>query len=95
MTCNHDDAQPFKATLREHMIRAHGCTEAHIRYALFMNALSFGVAMARIDLSRRIAQLLSAENIIERFAEITFEDEPSERVGFLLGYRLGERLVAS
>jgi hypothetical protein len=45
--CNHDGVPT--ETLREHMIRAHGCTEAMVRWVLFMRGYALGIAVCHED----------------------------------------------
>ncbi len=82
--CNHDDLP--KETLREHMIRAHGCTETMVRWTLFM--LGFGF-------SARVVERMRSEGkepglwgeAVQLFGEALYPNEPSGAAGFAHGYR--------
>jgi hypothetical protein len=82
--CNHDGLP--KETLREHMIRAHGCTEAMVRWVFF--SLGFGFAIAVCSRMRREGKepgLLSED--VQVFGDSLYPAEPSGAAGFAFGYR--------
>lgn len=88
--CHHDQA-PIKETPREHMIRAHGCTEAMVRWYLFGKAFGVGVLMGVNPGIRATAATLGKGNELETidvFADKLFE-AGAEQEGFRLGYRWG------
>lgn len=88
--CNHDEPAPPKETLREHMIRAHGCTEAMVRWLYFGRGLGFAVRVVAALRAKGTEPALEPVDV-ETFAA-TFYD-PTEAEGFRLGYRFAKELA--
>jgi len=84
--CSHDGLP--KETLREHMIRAHGCTEAMVRWVLFMRGYGSGIYSCQLD--QRHGGLLTPRDL----AIIMEYMEPTGARGFLLGFTDGYRFKA-
>jgi hypothetical protein len=85
--CEHESAGDApRETLREHMMRAHGCTEAMVRWVLYNRSLAVGYWACKLDVLDAVLGETFATTFV---ATLT---EPSEAEGFRQGYRFARAL---
>lgn len=77
-----------KETLREHMIRAHGCTEAMVRWVQFNHGFASGFECSVESMKRG----LYLPDVVESLSEML---EPATAEGFRRGYRFGREVITN